>query len=77
MTRDEYGRAILTVGELKRLLADIDDRRHVVMSVGDWYNNIECVHLPCSAANESSDDDNGDWMCVTFEPGDELSTRQY
>lgn len=60
---------ILTVGELRRRLAGIDDDQHIIVDDADgWYNNIRSVLLP---------DDNNGISCVTLVPGDPFDGRQF
>lgn len=73
---DKFGRVILTVGELKRLIADIDDERHVVIAKDEWYANVATVGLPVTKVLDAAGQD-GIYACVTFFPGDDLDSRQF
>jgi len=56
----------VTVGELKKILENVDDDRQIVIGTKDWYTNIAEVHL----ANDY------ETFTVTLSPGSEFDTCQ-
>lgn len=69
-SRDRWGRQILTVGTLRRLLEGLDDDTHVVVASEDWYDNVATVAVP-------GDPEFAEWSAVTLMPGEPLDTRQF
>lgn len=65
---DGHGRPILTVGQLRHILADLDPAIHVVHADedGGWWTNISEVVLP----------DNDSVVAVTLIPGVDFDPRQ-
>jgi len=71
VTLDRYGRAVLTVGELRAALDGVDDDLHVVLDDGDgWYDNVEHVIVP------GTDSGLAEHTCVTLMRGDNYDARQ-
>lgn len=75
-TCDKYGRKILTVGQLRELIAGLDDQTHVVIdntsmrgTTDGWFTNVATVGLP--------DDDMYVYMAVTLYGGAECSSNQW
>lgn len=66
-SQDEYGRAILTVGQLKRILAHQPDHIQVVLEDDDWYVNVGRVMVPVEGS---------DYSCLTLEAGEAFDARQ-
>ena len=66
--RDEHGRAILTVGQLRALLVDLPDEAHVVVATDDWYVNVDAIGLPTPDCDP--------WTALTLFPGTAYDTRQ-
>ena len=60
---------VLTVGDLRKILADIHPDTEVVIATGDWYDNVGAVELPndngtvCVTLHRSSPDTVGDYDC--------------
>ena len=69
-SRDRFGRSILTVGQLRDVLEELDDDTHVVIATGEWYTNIGEI-----AAGQPDDD--SEWSCLTLFPGTEFDARQF
>lgn len=69
-SQDELGREILTVGQLRRMLAGLPDDTHVVSESDDSYQNIRAVGVP---RGEGCADE---WACLTFLRGAEFDFRQ-
>lgn len=69
-SQDELGREILTVGQLRRILAGLPDDTHVVSESDDFYQNIRAVGVP------RGEDWDGEWSCLTFLRGAEFDFRQ-
>lgn len=69
-SQDELGREILTVGQLRRMLAGLPDDTHVVSESDDFYQNIRAVGVP------RGEDWDGEWSCLTFLRGAEFDFRQ-
>ena len=58
---------VLTVGELKKILADYSDDTQIVVANEEWYLNISNVVLP----------DNNGIYAITFETADTFDPRQF
>ena len=57
----------LTVGQLRAMLANVDDDTLVVMDDGEgWYLNVGDVNTP----------DGDQWHCLTFHRGPAWDARQ-
>lgn len=70
-SRDQMGRAILTVGQLRHILRDVPEHVHVVMDDGQgWYVNVGATIVP------GADYERAEFLCVTFDRGDEYDSRQ-
>ena len=70
---DRWGRPILTVGQLKEVLAGLSDDEHVLIATGDWYVNVEAVGVPM---RNTTGDNASDWEFVTLFPGPKFDTWQ-
>jgi hypothetical protein len=69
--RLDDGREILDVSELRRILADVDGSKHVVIATPDWYVNVGEVVVP------DPDWEHAEHSAVTLYPGTPLDTRQF
>lgn len=69
-SQDELGREILTVGQLRRMLAGLPDDTHVVSESDDFYQNIRAVGVP------RGEGCNDEWACLTFLRGAEFDFHQ-
>ena len=58
---------ILTVGELKALLAKYEDNTQIVVAKDDWYANISEVVEP----------DNDSYFAITLYTKDDFDARQF
>ena len=58
---------ILTVGELKALLAKYEDNTQIVVAKDDWYANIAEIVEP----------DNDSYFAITFYTKDDFDPRQF
>lgn len=71
---DEWGfkktrKGILTVGQLIKVLEDLDKSTQVVIGDLDgWYNNIDGFHIPS--------EDNG-YLALTFTQGEPVNPLQF
>lgn len=65
---DRHGRNILTVGQLRHVLHDVDSDVHVVLADADWYVNVESVIVP--------GEDGDGYLAVTPFPGESYDSRQ-
>lgn len=72
-SRDHHGRDILTVGQLRAMLAGLDDGDHVVLATDDWFVNVEHVGRPVRDAGGESVTG---FECLTLFPGSPFDTRQ-
>lgn len=58
---------VLTVGDLRKILAEIHPDTEVVIATGDWYDNVGAVEMPdgvntvCVTLHRSSPDTVGDY----------------
>jgi hypothetical protein len=71
--RGQTREGILTVGQLRAILADpnLDDSLDVVLDDGEgWFTNVECVIVP------AADPDYAEWACVTLMRGADFDARQ-
>lgn len=69
--QDGFGRQILTVGALRRMLEGVDDDIHVVIDDGEyWWNNVNQVVIP-------ADDMGDEFSAVTLAQGDPVDSRQW
>ncbi len=74
MKTDEHGftktrKGILTVGQLIKVLEDLDKSTQIVIGDLDgWYNNIEGFHKPS--------EDNG-YLALTFTQGEPVNPLQF
>lgn len=68
-SRDRYRREVLTVDQLRDMLAGIDGDLHVVVATDGWYVNVAKTVIPASSFD-------GEYMCVTLFPGDAFDSRQ-
>lgn len=69
--RDQHARPILTVGQLREILAHVDADTHVVLATADWpywYVNVESVIVP--------GEDGDGYLAVTLYPGFPYDSRQ-
>jgi uncharacterized protein with GYD domain len=63
-----FGDSVLTVGQLRKLLASVPDEVHVVIATDGWYDNVSCVAIP---------DENGEhYVAVTLYHGETFDARQ-
>ena len=60
-------KGILTVGELKEILANYSDDTQIVVAKEEWYLNISNVVLP----------DNESTLALTLETSDTFDPRQF
>ena len=71
-TLDEHGRRILTVGQLREVIADAPDGAHVVIDDCDgWYRNVGSIGVPGDPDGDSP------WACITLLAGTPIDTRQF
>lgn len=68
---DAHGRPILTVGQLRRITALLDDHTHVVM---DDPSNHEWVNIGSTGVPNV---DRDPWQALTFIAGEPFDTRQF
>jgi hypothetical protein len=63
---------ILTVGQLKKFIADLPDDVQVVLDDNDgWFINVSHVHKPVKFDGEYTD-----YSCLTFMFGETFDSRQ-
>jgi hypothetical protein len=62
-----FGDKVLTVGQLRDMLANVPDDVHVVIGSDDWYQNVNAVALPDGGVN---------FCCVTLFQGATYDARQ-
>ena len=63
-----FGESVLTVGQLRQLLANVPDYVHVAIATEDWYRNVSFVAIP--------DADNNLYSAVTLYQGSNYDCRQ-
>lgn len=68
-SHDSHHRRILTVGQLRSMIAMLPAETHVVMADKDWYVNIGDTGIP--------NDDQDPWSAVTFFAGSPFDSRQF
>jgi len=61
---------LLTVGVLRRILANLPDDMTVVIATDGWYDNVGSAEVP------GPDPETAEWMCLTLNHGDEFDPRQ-
>ena len=66
------GVPMLRVGDLRRLISNLDDAIPVVIATDDWYVHVEATGVPLA-----SDMSRGDYGCLTFFPGGPFDARDY
>jgi hypothetical protein len=63
-----FGHSVLTVGQLRKMLANVPDETHVVIANDGWYDNVSCVAIP---------DEHGEhYVAVTLFSGETFDARQ-
>ena len=63
-----FGHSVLTVGQLRQMLANVPDDVHVVIATDGWYDNVSCVAIP--------DEDGEHYVAVTLFHGETFDARQ-
>ena len=69
--QDRTLNGVLTVGALRRALANLDPTTPVIIATEDWYENISLLELP----NEYSDECERSYVAL-YSAGDDFSINQ-